>query len=620
MEQNINTIKPADNYGYTWPLNMERRQIEINSNFKTEESTKLEWVCQDGPFLLEDLPDVGSLEKVADAIWQEDLEAALLEAKSSWEPYIAENGEDNARRVIITGATNRINARDGVDIDYLKNHGAVLGANSILETREIALAKPGDVVFGNCKAWREIANRRNDIEAYPIGKGFLNYNSHRWLYKILESIGEEEPSDPELQAIINHLAIDPNLVLQVYATDEETDLFFLYLRDKVNEYRNKIDPNLPLIDKLKVDANSDEVTRRLSSKGYLYPSPESVYDLEVKEDTYESWIEAEGELSPIQKDLGYLTPRMPGYHIEWNEDYKKFAKNVALAIDLMKNRWGSTNNYFKHIAGADGGSAFPSNFESEDFDIGKLIDKLYSGKHSWVVEPFVNYRRFEVEINGNTQVRSLAPSIHVRGGKAYDTKLVQLLVAKKCEDGSIEETGEWGGHVYSPRSEVERVFNSGEKYFGMNEDEYNQCFQALEDLVERYKENGFSRGGIDTAIGTIDTRWGKIEINALQDMNIRTTAGDTTRAFGKLIEQEFGREFPFTTLVIKPEMGIEFEDVENALDEIAIENNLDRDLIRLVCTIPPGWGLFGTISKEAKTSLSNAFTVEKGLRKRGLIV
>lgn len=616
--ETLYTIKPANGSGYTWPLNEHNRKIELINNKLPEDHpekiTQLDWVAQDGPFLLTDFPDVGSLNKVSEIIFGEPLEEALVEAQNSWEPYIANGDKDTANRIIISGTTNNINARDGVDIDYLKKTGNVIGANALKETRELALARPGDISFGNSEGWKEVARNRPDVETNLLGEGFLNYNSHRWLYKVLKCVGEEEPSDPQLQTLINHLAINPELVVQVYANDEEHDLLFRYIKDKVNRVREEM--NGEPIEKLKVDANSTEITEKLASKAFLYPKPEDVANIEVQEDTYEAWLDAEGKHSDIEKELDVKTSRMPGYGIEWEEDFERFREKALLAINLMGDRWGVESNYFKHTQGADGSSAFRIDFNDGEELKEKIVEKLYSEAHSWVLEPFIDYRRFQI----NGQTRTLAPSVHVRGGKAFDTKLIQILVTRENEEGEYEESAEWGGHVYAPKEYVDEEFKQGRKYFEMNESEYYEGFEQLNAIAEGYLEKGFSRGGIDTAIGTINTRWGKKDVNILQDMNIRANGGDVSRAFGELVEREYGKELPFTTLIIKPELGLKFADLDNAFDIVSQELGLDRTKVRLLASVPPGWGLFGLIDDSPEQSFINALHVEEKLRERGIIL
>lgn len=609
------TISPAEGGGYTWPANNTDRKIKLVNNLAKngdKREVELDWIGQDGPFRLPDLPDVRSLDNVAYLLFGKEKEAVLADAKEAWEPYVSK-GEGEASRVIISGATDQINAYGG-EIYYLQETGSVIGINASIESRELALANPGDIAFINSSASKSIAQKREDIQVHEIGKGFLNYNSHRWLYKALECIGEEEPSDREIQLISNHLAQNPETVVQVYMPDEESEMLFLYLRDNVNKIRK--DMGLEPIEKLKIDANSAEISKKLANKGHLYPTPEVAKELVPTVNTYESWLEAEGAASPIEQEMNIKTPRMPGYNVVWEENYDKFAQTVHDSIDLLQDRWGSNVNFFKHVEGSDGAGAFRiDSEESRD----EIIKKLYNEGHSWVVEPFVNYRKMEIKGKGINQLRSVAPSVHVRGGNGYDTKLAQVMISEVDENGEIKETSEWGGHVHAPRNYADEQFEHGKSVLGMTQEEYDSGLDTINAMTDFYGPQGFSRGGIDMAVGTIETKWGEKNVNALQDMNIRTNGGDTARGFGNLMERELGVDKPFTTLVIKPNSGMTYEDVDSAIYESVQELGLNPEWVKLLTAVAPGWGMFGMVADSPEQSFVDALTLEERLREKGVI-
>ncbi|MBD3363332.1 hypothetical protein GF362_06470 [Candidatus Dojkabacteria bacterium] len=612
MEDNPYIVSPKTG-GYTWPTKAEGEILVKNK--VTNETNELLWKDQqDGPYMLEDLPGLeGGLETVAQVLFGESKDKILLDAKEAWEPYIA-NGKE-ARKIIISGGTESISVRQ-IELDVIQATGNGIGINAAIASRELALANPGDIAFGNSDAWRQVAQTRPDVETHAIGKGLLNYNSHKWLYKALECVGEEEPSDKDIQIIVNELAQNPETVLQVYITDEETSMLLLYLRDKVNKVREA--SGLEPIDKLNVDANSAEITKKLANKGYLYPTPEAAGEIQVEEDTYESWLEAEGKLSPIEIEMGEETPRMPGYSIVWDPDYEVFKQRVALGLSLLKDRWGSEKNYCKPVRGSDGKGAFPV-YPNGGYDVDKIAREMHSKGHSWVIESFVNYRTMELKGKGIDQVRNVAPSVHVRGGNGYDTKLVQIFITEEDENGEIKETTEWGGHVYAPRDYIRNNGHNGDRILGMTQEEYDTGIDTIKKMAEYYGPEGFSRGGIDMAIGTIQTRWGEKKVNALQDMNIRTNGGDTARGFGKIVERMYGKEMPFATLVIKPNIGIDYQDVDNALSVIAEELNLNREDIRLLTAVAPGWGMFGIVGESPEKAFIEGLRIEKELKLRGIV-
>lgn len=603
----VKKVEPVEG-GYDWPLG--ERRIRVRNLLTGVAGEVLNWNGQDGPFKLEDLPNIENLATVSDALFGLPYEQAIVKAENSWKPYLSDNGKDDARRIVISGGTDKISTRDG-ELGFLAKSGNVIGINAAIESRELALLVSGDIAFGNSQAWKEVAEHKHGVETHPTGEGHLNYNSHKLLQKALRCSKEDIPSDRELQIMISQIAYDPDIVVQLYASDAENNLFLLYLKEKVNNLRESI--GKPSIDKIKVDANSPEITKKLMSKGYLYPTPSEAINIQTKEDIYSSWLEAEGRLSPIERDLGESIPRMPGYHIPWDKNEQNFANEVASAVKLLKNRWGVDTAFFKITEGSDGAGTVKVDISNGE-DIQQLSKKLHAEGSSWVVEPFVEYDNMLVEGKGVKQMRKIAPSVHIRGGKPYNTQLGQLFI--RDENG---DTTEWGGHLYAPQEYVNTQFDKGEKVLGMTKDEYSSGINAIHEIAKKYAPEGLSRGGIDIAVGTIKTKWGEQRVNALQDMNIRTNGGDTARGFGKLLEKELKVDKPFATLVIKPTMGVGYNEIDMALRDIGQKLGIDRKHLRLITAVAPGWGMFGVVGDSPETALINGVHVQDALKEKGLI-
>jgi hypothetical protein len=603
----VKKVEPVEG-GYDWPLG--DRRIRVRNLLTDIAGEVLNWNGQDGPFKLEDLPNIENLETVAQTLFGLSYEQAIKKAEQSWKPYLSDNGRDDARRLVISGGTDKISTRDG-ELGFLEKSGNVIGINAAIESRELALLVSGDIAFGNSKAWQEVAEHKHGVKTHTVGEGHLNYNSHKLLQKALRCAKEDMPSDRELQIMVSEIAYDPDIVVQLYASDDENNLFLMYLRDRVNNLRESI--GKPPIEKIKVDANSPEVTKRLMSKGYLYPVPSEVINLNNREDNYDSWLELEGKYSPIEIELGNAIPRMPGYHIPWLKDKQQFRNEVQTSINLLKSRWGVKTAFFKITEGSDGAGSIKVDISNGE-NIAELSEKLYAEGSSWVVEPFVEYDNMVVEGKGIKQERRVAPSVHIRGGKPYKTQLGQLFIRDESGD-----TTEWGGHLYAPEDYVKNQFEKGEKVLGMNEQEYFSGIDAISQIAKQFEDQGLSRGGVDIAVGTIDTKWGKKRVNALQDMNIRTNGGDTARGFGKLLETELKIDKPFATLVIKPVVGVGYNDIDMALRDVAQKLGIVRKHIRLITAVAPGWGMFGVIGDSPESATISGIHIQETLKEKGLI-
>ncbi len=169
--------------------------------------------------------------------------------------------------------------------------------------------------------------------------------------------------------------------------------------------------------------------------------------------------------------------------------------------------------------------------------------------------------------------------------------------------------GEWRGNISVDRNNCESL--------GISLEEYDYLITANTELAQALSEKGLSRGGVDIALGTIRTRWGKKDVVAFQDPNLRPNGGEQMRALLDGAKSRFGESIQVASRVIKPVAG--YGEINEALTEISQKYGLPEGSIELITSVPPGWGMFGVARDASVEAMLYAIQIEKELAARGLV-
>ena len=567
------------------------------------EAKRMVWRGPDGPWVLQDNAAT-QLDKICEGLFPSctGFHQAYTAAAKLWEPV---SPGSTARRLVISSAPSLLNTRAIVLTQLAEgSEGAVF--NAMFEARDTAVAQRGDIVCGFSSAWQESASRNRNgpsMIRLPASYQFLFYNCQRMLLMAYEYDHNSE-SKAALDMIIQVFRQDPTVIVQV-VVDAEAVLFLGWLHRKIG--RKSL--------KFTLDASSSTATARLNSKGFLYPEPWAIPVLGTGNEhelDYDMQLRSESQASQLGKVLGTASVSLPGYSIAFHTGGgAKFRQNFVTALQLMRDRWGLKKVFVKDMGLADGvgmqGFDLTGDFE-------KFADVWESKRRSCVIEPFVTYAK--VYLPNVRQWRRVVPSVHIRNGEVYRTKLFQIFSTKR-DQGSEEvvETTQWAGHVHAPLSYVEQCFEAGGTVLGLNQEQYLRGLCEI--AVLAHKVAGLSRGGIDMAYGTISVHGLERAVNAFQDMNIRGNGGDTSRMFGLRPQV---RDKCFAMLCIKPKVGQTCALVQAALDRAKQDiPALKGVYLEVIVVVALGWGMFGVTADTPEGAFENAIRLDGYLLRKGLV-
>ncbi|RMI31263.1 hypothetical protein EBN03_17990 [Nocardia stercoris] len=400
---------------------------------------------------------------------------------------------------------------------------------TIIEARSVLLAQPGDLHVGRSAPWRAAAGNRLTAVVPDTGHYYF-------LHSLLVLAARDDPS---LDPIVGHIRRNPEGSIRVYAADEPTLAFLLWLRRRAG------------VATLNVEANHPAVFEAWSHKAVLHPRVDEAAALRVGPDPRHT-LAAETALTPLARELGIRVPRLPGYTLPAD---LSFDGAFRAAATLLRDRFGITRGCLKAAKSSSGQGI------RTDIDLAaELPGPPGPACGEWVLEAQAEYCRLPV----TGHLFQLAPSVHLRRGTPADGMTLQFL----------SDTF-WQGNVYFDRDSCEAA--------GVPVPVYDRIRAALIDLHSALHELGLVTGGIDFAVARVGGRFGRSALTGLQDLNLSACGADLLRAFRDRT-RESGLRSAATKVVVPPQ-NMTTADLQRLLD-----GHTDLPATAIAC-IPGQWAM-----------------------------
>lgn len=414
-----------------------------------------------------------------------------------------------------------------------------------VETRAVVLAGSNDLVVGRTSTWRSAATLAG-VEMVEI-PGIEYYYLTQAILQLAASQG---PSAPPLRRLIEELRDHPDTLIRLYSLDRETQVVLLYLKRMAG------------IEVLYTDANSPEVAEYWNTKAPLHPTAQDASKLAGDGGSPDAILAAESALSPLTQRLGVRCTTVPGYTVDGKaDDFAAVAARLAMAADLLRQRYGITHGCLKPSEGGAGARIVPGIDLSDTVQLRQMAERVYAAGEEFILEAQFSYIRHKV---GGQQL-TLSPSVHIRHGHLTPGMTLQ-----------ITNGTSWQGNVYFD----ERVCTS----VGMSPAQYHAIRADLEALHRGFGQAQLSvvTAGFDFAVGRIGGNFADEILVALQDPNLSSHGAEYLRLFLDQVAAEGGPAYG-ATKVINP--------VASLIELAGSAWHGSRDWARVISAIPGRWGM-----------------------------
>ncbi len=439
------------------------------------------------------------------------------------------------------------------EINFISKEGTGIGIDPAIVTRVASLAPEGSIVVGRGTPWKSSIRQRPDITPLQLPDNRLYYT--------MEALLETAANQPELLSpLINRLRANPRTPIDIYTLDETTEILLLWLQKQAG------------IEKILVNANSQEIAQYWNSKHILYPEIKSV-----------------NVASPLESLCEEGLPILPGIHVR---DMPDVIDNPETVMDFFSQK-GISTVCIKPCRGTDG-SMITTHVPLLDLPT-VLSSPMYTEQvQEVVIEPHIEYSK--TEIDGVHY--PLALSAHIIRGEVPPQITLQFM----------SERGEWRGNI--------SVDSDSCQDLSISPDQYNLIQETMLKIAKSLDHRGLVKGGIDWAIGRIEGV--NHTICSPVDPNLRANGGELLHKYLARQEALFGKKLQAATRVIKPLKGINHQQIDEALQEYAISLP-ELTSADTIAVVPPGWGMIGTTSTATIEALRGIIAIENYLKERELV-
>jgi hypothetical protein len=444
------------------------------------------------------------------------------------------------------------------------------------------LAQSGDLCVGRVTAW-ETAIETDGISGANIENTDYYYLSQALLVLAKQHLDSPVPA---IQQIIDFVVSNPQVMVRVYALEQEMQIFLVWLK------------RMAKLDSLSVDSNPVEVSQYWNNKKILYPSVTQALAMpstQVEQVSAKELLVNEGKLSDIYQKLKVEIPRLPGYVISRkNCEETHFIEQLTQAAKLLQTRYGLTKGCLKACQSGDGARITP-NIPLNNLDhLSQLAAEAYTYEDDYLLEAHVNY--LETTLDGFTL--KTAPSAHIRQGKQASGIMLQFI-----------DNSSWKGNLYLDAEQAAHMHISPAHY---------KCIhQTVQAILHKFQQHSarLSIAGFDFAIGRIGGHFGDEIMLGMQDPNVSFNGAECLRAFmdkkNVLQQSLYGG-----TLVIHPHIDFTLPEIRKVLQECFPENTAHMEIISI---IPDCWGMIAATGKTPQDTVHQLSTLHKVLTDRGLI-
>lgn len=585
-----------------------------------------------------------TLEAYSIQMFGEPLEEALKNARESvilFRPA----GEIPKSLIITSGSpfSNSIATEKG----SLESNGHIVDMPGAIEGRDTRSARDGDVALISTDAGLKMARSQQNVRLINLAEEVVFRSKSKVIkgsdvyYKAdgLMLLTITNPNSPVLLDLIQTCKEDP--IVTPYILDNENLLVLYWLSKRAGNV------------KLRVNANSLEVSENLTRKGIKYPSPHEAVHLPFKNNPYEMQIE-EWKLSESSKDLNFYPDTIPGYYVKRGESLAGFSSEIWLALALMSTRYDFTEVWIKPDRGTDGGGQKsiklnplrPKESQSLIQDLRKNrlneavihyqnlqnkkaietnIKEMKEFGGDWVIEALTHY--FDLsKAFGDPRIKlTSTPSVHLIRGRARPTITLQFL------DGN-----QWGGNFICDRKNWIKIVDSIEDIRITKNpklrDDLKNSYDIMPTLIDKYsravnQSNKFNggqvRGGADLAIATLGGKFDSTKlVIGIQDYNARANGGETAYGIYDQAKSKYGDSATIATRNITPR--VDFDVFDQRLNDVVLKTNqkfgtnILAERVRLV-GVSAGWGQIAFIGTDGMEIVRDIFKVEEILRDERLI-
>ena len=423
--------------------------------------------------------------------------------------------DPNNPSVIFHSTSSAITGFRGGDMDAMKNERPMFRYFDFIPGRGGGLVRDGrddyyiaDVAQHEAlEAMKEEGIEYNNIALDPEYSHYYHMNE-ALLVNLYEDKDEDEAS---LDQIVNAVKENPEIVFRVYTMDRATSMLLL----RIHQLAGLQEQGKPL----KVESNSPEISRYYNRKSWMYPKASEVKEyIDVPagfkdESDFFNFLKEENQHSFVGRDLGFNHyERLPGYDLGRVSEYG-FDTEIDTAIDRMY-QMGLDTVCIKDATGTDGEMIYPGlsiTPDNRDELYVKLEEiKRHSPNAELVMEAHVDYKQFEVYVDGVGVPLRAALSTHIMGGEPTEIITMQF----------IDEDNMWRGNVAFGLKDVQEHGD----VLGITEKEYHRFMKFINGFAAATAQAGkpIIIGGFDAAVGTIRHRsLGNVEVVAANDPNLR---------------------------------------------------------------------------------------------------
>lgn len=468
------------------------------------------------------------------------------------------------------------------DLSKVQQEQTALDYTTYKETRSVYFAESGDLCVGRVTAW-ETAIETEKISGVNIENTDYYYLSQTLLVLAKQHL---ETPIPAIQQIIDFVTVHPNVLVRVYALEQEMQIFLVWLK------------RVAKLDQLGVDSNSVEVSLYWNNKNILYPSVAKALIIpseQVAQSSAKEILAIEGELSDVYQKLKVKIPRLPGYVItRTNCDEAHFIEQVKQAAILLQTRYGLVKGCLKACKSGDGARITP-NVSLDNIDqLTQLAQEAYAYDDDYLLEPHVDY--LETMIDGFTLKTS--PSAHIRQGKQAPGIMLQFT-----------NKSSWQGNLYLDAEQATGLNISVEHY---------ECIiQTVESLLKGFQQysTGLNIAGFDFAIGRIGGHFGDEIMLGMQDPNVSFNGAECLRSF--MDKKNAWQQGKYgATLVIRPCIEFNLPEVRQLIIECFPDHAHEIEVISI---IPDCWGMIAAIGNTPREASKQLRTLYNALLDQGVI-
>jgi hypothetical protein len=488
--------------------------------------------------------------------------------------------QEVVRAVIMHSATRTTRGFEGdlSDVVAGRNPYDVAG---YLESRAVTLAREGDVAVGRIAPWREAVTLAG-VTAVDIGA-----REYYYLSDALLTVAAS-PGHSALLPLLDWYRTHPNAVVRLYALDLETQIFLLWLKERLD------------LDILRVDANGPVVSASWNRKDHVHPTVPDA--LRVAADGLEpdDLLAREQRMSSAYQLLGMEIPVLPGYLVPRGNDPEEFAGGVRAAARLLLERYGVERGCLKPCEAGDGARIVTGLDLHDEETLTRHAREAHQHGDAYALEAHVDFAT--CDIAGRRFI--ITPSGHIHGGRVAEGLTLQLM--NGCS---------WEGNA--------TLLAEDFAAFGVPKSAYASMMAGLQAILDAFGgpqaeaqgcAHSLVTGGIDFAVGRIGGRFGDRLVHGVIDLNLSSHGAVYMRAFQDALSGPAG-PLHVATRVYRPAAQADLATTTSRAEQETAPNRA----VRVVASVPDRWGMVGISGTSTADAVSAVEALVARLHAAGLV-